>query len=165
MEQAYKRVGYQSPISTTDIIIEYGGLVKPKNGQAEPEQPLRLVLIERGGFPPGTAICGGFHEWGLTGLENACKEAKEETNLEVVIKNARQPFVYDAPDRDPRGHMISHTYIGVGYGRIKAGDDAKAARLYTIDEVKSLVGTGRFAFDHEKILLDYLEHKGLMEKR
>ncbi len=138
--------GYNNPIPTTDAIIEHKG---------------GIVLITRRNPPHGIAIPGGFAEGGLTLEENVRKEALEETGLTMVVKG-RKPFaIYDAPDRDPRGHMISIAYAGAGYGELNAGDDAAGARIYGLDEVKHLISGGRIggiglAFDHAKILGDYI---------
>ncbi len=138
--------GYNNPIPTTDAIIDYEG---------------GIVLITRKNPPYGLAIPGGFAEAGLTLEENVRKEAMEETGLTMVVKG-RKPFaIYDAPDRDPRGHMISVAYAGAGYGELRAGDDAARARVYSIDEVKHLIsgcriGGAGLAFDHAKILGDYI---------
>ncbi len=143
MERNLKPYGW--PIPTTDIIIEY-----------EQQGKAGIVLITRKNPPYGIAIPGGVAELGLTLEENAEKEAREETGLVVRLKNPQRPYVYSSPTRDPRHHMISNTYIAVGSGTLCAGDDAASANLYTPEEVRSLLGKGLFAFDHEDILRDYL---------
>ena len=143
------RPGYRGPISTTDIIIEYNDGTKEG-----------IVFIERANPPRGLALPGGFAEEGLTLPQNARKEAWEETGLEVVLENELRPFTYSEPQRDPRGHMISHMYYGRGSGTLQAGDDAKKAMLLSIEEAKQLRGKGILVFDHEKILEDYLRHRG-----
>ena len=146
--------GFRSPIPTVDIIIEYNN--GSKNG---------IVLIERKNPPYGIALPGGFAEYGLTLEENARKEALEETGLEVILENPNHPLcVYSDPDRDPRAHMISVSYVGKGYGRLRAGDDAKKAWHYTIEETKDLLGKNKFAFpDHEAIIKEYMIQRGYMK--
>lgn len=139
------------PILTTDVIIEY------ENGQKK-----GIVLIERKYFPLGIAIPGGLQEYGITAEENARKEAREETSLEIVIENPERPWLYSNPNRDPRGHMITAVYIARGHGKLKAGDDAKKARPYLIDEIKKMLGKKVFAFDHEDIIKDYLKYRGYL---
>ena len=133
---------YKNPIPTTDTIIEYDK---------------GIVLITRKNPPFGIAIPGGFAECGLSFEENAVKEAKEETGLNVELKKLLN--VYSEPTRDPRGHMISATYIGKGWGELKAGDDAKTAKVYSIPEVKELIQENKLVFDHAKILERYLRFK------
>jgi len=137
------------PFPTTDIIIEYKDRIKEG-----------IVLITRKNFPYGYAIPGGMAETGLSYEENAQKEAKEETGLDVIIRNPNKPWTYSHPSRDPRGHYTSHTYIARGFGVLQSGDDAKTANLYTLDEVVNMLGKNLFAFDHENIIIDYLKHKG-----
>ncbi|MBI1969877.1 NUDIX hydrolase [Candidatus Woesearchaeota archaeon] len=149
--ETYQRPNYRNPFPTTDIIIEYS------DGKKE-----GIVLITRKNPPHGLAIPGGFAEWGLSLEENARKEAREETGLEVILETPEQPLcVHSAPDRDPRAHIISIAYVAKGYGTLRAGDDAVAARLYTIPEVKELIRKRQLAFDHDRILLKYLQWRGL----
>ncbi len=141
---------YRNPIPTTDIIIEY------KDGQKD-----GIVLITRKNPPYGLAIPGGFAEYGISFEENAVKEAKEETGLDVILESPEQPFcVHSNPERDPREHIISVAYIAKGYGRIKGGDDALNARLYSHDEVAELIKRDKLAFDHARILEKYLRIRG-----
>ena len=136
----------------TDIIIEYD------NGKKD-----GIIMITRK-FPPyGIALPGGFLESYLTAAENAIKEAKEETGLEIKISKEIQSWVNSSPDRDPRGRVVSVTYVATGIGKLKAGDDAKTASLYSIDEIISMLGKSKFAFDHENILKRYLKERGLLK--
>ena len=142
---------YRNPIPTTDVIIEYN------NGKKE-----GIILVERKNPPYGLAIPGGFAEWGISLPENAKKEAKEETNLEVILNQPEDvPFcVKSDPSRDPREHMISVTYVARGYGTLRAGDDAKKAYLVTPDEIIQLIQQDKIVFDHPQILMKYLAQKG-----
>ena len=134
----------RNPYPATDTIIEY-----------EYEGKKGIVLIERKNEPYGYAIPGGYHDYGLTGQENAIKESKEETNLDVkIIKLFGE---YSDPNRDLRKHIISNVYVGIGSGIMKAGSDAKSVGLYTPEEVRGMIRRELFAFDHANILTDYLE--------
>jgi len=56
------------------------------------------------------------------------------------------------------------TYVGQGKGTLKAGDDAKAAGLYSIDEVIGLLDTAQFAFeDHKEIIRTFLKYRGYLK--
>lgn len=140
---------YRNPLPTTDIIIEYDDGIKQG-----------IVLVERRNPPYGLAIPGGFAEYGLTLEDNARKEAKEETGLEIEIKNPGRPWVYSNPNRDPRCHTITNVFLAKGRGKLNAGDDAKDAKIYTLYEVESLIKNNRFAFDHGVILQLYLIDRG-----
>ena len=147
----YLRGGYQQPFLATDMIIEYYDGVKEG-----------IVLITRKNKPLGLALPGGFAEYGLTLEQNAQKEAREETGLEIKIKNPENPLcVRSDPHRDPRAHVISVAYVADGKGMFRAGDDAKTAALYSRNEVIGLLGKNKFAFpDHEDIIVKYLQNRG-----
>jgi ADP-ribose pyrophosphatase YjhB (NUDIX family) len=141
---------FRNPFPATDIIIEYAA--DNKRG---------IVLIDRKNIPYGLALPGGFAEYGLSLEENAIKEAKEETGLEVIIENPEHPLcVHSKPGRDPRAHIISITYIAKGYGQLMPDEkeDAKEAILYTIPELKKLIKEeSRFAFrSHIRAIEEYL---------
>ncbi|MEK6967174.1 MAG: NUDIX hydrolase [Nanoarchaeota archaeon] len=130
---------YRNPTPTTDCIIEYEG---------------GIVIITRKNEPHGYALPGGYYEIGITAEENAVKEAKEETGLDIVITSLHG--VYTDPKRDPRQHNISICYIASGSGTLKADSDAMNAAVYSFDKVRQMIETETFAFDHDKILADYL---------
>ena len=126
------------PYVTVDAIIEL------KEG---------IILIERLNPPFGWALPGGFVDYGES-LESAVvREAKEETGMD--LKNVRQFRTYSDPNRDPRFHTIGTVFIAEATGKPKAGDDAKGIKIVKYNELLS----GQYAFDHKKIISDYLESK------
>jgi 8-oxo-dGTP diphosphatase len=144
---------YKNPIPTTDLIMEYN------DGKKE-----GIILIERRNdpFKGCLALPGGYAEYGLTFEENAIKEAKEETGLDVKIIDPEKPFcVHSNPKRDPRYHITNNAYIAKATGVLKKGnfDDAKDPTLYSLREVASLIDNGKLAFDHARILEKYLASK------
>jgi len=139
---------YSGPALATDIIIEYTDAKTSKTG---------IVVIRRKNFPHGLALPGGFAEYGLSFPENARKEAKEETGLDVTIfENERPVYVSSAPGRDPRGHVATVTYVGKGSGILNAGDDAKEAFVCTPTELDHL-DKSEWAFtDHASTIRKYV---------
>jgi len=126
------------PFSTVDAIIEING---------------GIVLIQRSNPPFGFALPGGFVDYNES-LEDAVRrEMKEETDLD--LEDLRQFHTYSEPGRDPRFHTIATVFIAKGKGKPKAGDDAASLKIVKIDEIEKL----NFAFDHKKILQDYLKYK------
>jgi ADP-ribose pyrophosphatase YjhB (NUDIX family) len=125
---------YRNPFPTVDIIIEVKG---------------RILLIERLNEPFGWALPGGFVDYGESLEEAAIREAQEETGLN--LENLRQFKAYSDPERDPRQHNISMVFTAVAHEEPKAGDDAKQARLFSIDELPT-----KLCFDHATILQDYI---------
>ena len=118
-----------------------------------------IILIKRlhPPFKDHWAIPGGFIELGEEVEDAVIRETKEETGLDVIIDKIHG--VYSDPDRDPRGHIITLVYIckniGKINGQLKADTDAKEVKIFKKDELEKL----ELAFDHSKILKDYLNNK------
>ncbi len=109
-----------------------------------------IVLIERENPPLGIAIPGGFVEVGESCEEALIREMKEETGLDVEI--IKLLGVYSQPDRDPRFHTVSITYLCRAYGEPVAGSDAKKVKIFKLEEIPF----DKLVFDHSRILRDYL---------
>ena len=124
------------PFTTVDAIIEL---------------PEGIVIIQRKNPPFGWALPGGFVDYGES-LETAVKrEAKEETNLDLT--EIKQFHTYSDPKRDPRFHTIGTVFIAKAKGKPQAGDDAAGLKVVSVKDLKKY----DFAFDHKKILEDYLK--------
>jgi ADP-ribose pyrophosphatase YjhB (NUDIX family) len=130
------------PIPTVDIIIE----IKRKNGKQG------IILIKRKNPPYGWALPGGFVDYGESLEDAAVREAKEETSLDVRLKD--QLHTYSDPKRDPRQHTISTVYVAAAQGKPKAQDDAQDIGIFTKEEINFPL-----AFDHKKIVTDYFKQK------
>ena len=126
----------KTPLLTVDVVIEL------------PNDANRVILIERRNAPYGWALPGGFVDVGETVETAAVREAQEETGLDVVLKALLG--VYSSPDRDPRGHSVSVTFVGEARGVPRCGDDARDARAFDPEHLPAL------AFDHAEILRDFL---------
>jgi len=112
-----------------------------------------IVLIERSNPPYGWALPGGFVDCGES-LETAvCREAKEETGLELL--NLRQMHTYSDPKRDPRFHTVTAVFIATGKGEARFGDDAKGLKIVPHNELLGL----EYAFDHHSVIRDYLDQR------
>ncbi len=130
----------KTPYLTADGIIEI----------YEDEKFKGIVLIERRNEPRGLALPGGFVDVGERVEDALVREMKEETNLDVQISSLLG--VYSDPMRDPRFHTASVVYVAKATGKPKGGDDAKEAKLYSLDAIPM----GKLVFDHTKIVQDYL---------
>ena len=127
---------YKNPKPTVDIIID---------------QDNSILLIERNNPPFGWALPGGFVDEGESVEQAAIREAKEETNVDVTLKQLL--YVYSNPKRDSRQHNISIVFIAEASGEVKAGDDASKAEYFSFQSLPTL------AFDHKEIIEDYLRWK------
>ncbi len=132
---------YKKPSLTVDgILIENNAIL--------------LIKRKREPFRGMYALPGGFVEYGETVEKAIAREMEEETGL--CVSPQEIVGVYSAPDRDPRGHTVTVVFslrkIG---GKIKGGDDASLAEFIPIDKLPSL------AFDHTRIVEDYLKNKGI----
>ncbi len=134
IDHVVRKLGF-GPYVTVDIIIE------TLEG---------IVLIERSNPPYGWALPGGFVDYGESLEEAAMREAKEETNLNLV--DLRQFHTYSAPGRDPRFHTISTVFVAEGQGEPKSGDDAAGLRIVRYEDLLQL----DYAFDHKEIIEEYL---------
>ena len=117
----------------------------------------KILLVRRKNdpFKGMLSIPGGFINEGETAEEAMTREAKEETSL--VVEPIAILGVYSDPQRDPRMHTISVTFITrIVQGDEDARDDAAALQWINVeDELDSLIQSKQIAFDHSKILNDY----------
>jgi 8-oxo-dGTP diphosphatase len=113
---------------------------------------LKVLLIRRGVEPflGKWALPGGF-----VGIDEsldaaAARELQEEVGVTGIY--LEQLYTFGAPERDPRGRVISVAYfalIDAERQQIVAASDAASAQWHSIFDRR--IGT-RLAFDHDKIL-------------
>lgn len=132
----------RNPFPTVDVVVERG------DG--------RILLIRRSNPPSGWALPGGFVDYGESTEDAARREVLEEAGITVLLTELLG--IYSRPDRDPRFHTLSVTYVGRSREPLRAGDDAEEAREFELDELPEL------AFDHAQILRDYIHFKETGEK-
>lgn len=144
-----KGFNFPSVFVTTDAVLTQSGYI---------------LLIKRGGFPYKDcwALPGGYLDKGKFIVENMIKELREETKLKVpdkVLKGSiKSVEMFDHPDRDPRGRVITHGfYIDLGFPdeklpKVKGSDDAKHAEWVKLSDVTS----DMMAFDHYHIIKRFI---------
>lgn len=119
----------------------------------------KIVLIERKNQPFGWAFPGGFVDYGESVESAVVREVLEETTLNIVDQTLENVGVYSAPERDPRGHVVSVVFSCEATGTPKACDDAKNIKLFDLDDLPEL------AFDHKDILECFLEKRNLKQEK
>lgn len=122
---------------------------------------LSVLLIERGDEPYAGhwALPGGFMDPGEDAATAAWRELAEETGVEQWAGHLEQLKTYSAPGRDPRHRVVSvaHVAFAPNLPTPVAGDDARNARWWAVDDVLGGEDAPALAFDHAEILTDALE--------
>lgn len=122
-------------------------------GYEDQDEVPSVLLVQRkyDPFAGYWAIPGGFVEENEDPRHTAVRELREETGIQLSNLQTFLIDVFGAPDRDPRGHVVSIVYAYAMEGRPepRADDDAMWARWFpfvqAIDELQ-------LAFDHKSIL-------------
>jgi len=135
---------------TADLVI-----LTVRDGQ------LQVLLIERGNepFKGCLALPGGFLRDGEDLDTAARRELLGETGIGGThIPHLEQLRVYSAPDRDPRGRVVTVAYLALAPNLPlpTASTDAVAAAWTSAGPL--LHSPGQLAFDHDQILADTVEH-------
>lgn len=110
---------------------------------------LHVLLIERKDdpFKGQWALPGGYLEEDETIDQAVLRELEEETSVKLAWME--QLYTFGDPGRDPRGRVISTSYLALVRAAdvtVEAGDDAAKAKWFPISGLPSL------AFDHNKII-------------
>jgi 8-oxo-dGTP diphosphatase len=123
---------------------------------------LCALVVKRGSEPYADrwALPGGFVEPDEDLADAARRELEEETAVRVEQARLEQLASYGAPDRDPRGRVVSVAWLAVVPQGTDptAGSDAAEAQWRPVDSmVDGPRGEGGMAFDHRRILADGVE--------
>ena len=118
----------------------------------------RVLLVNRGNepFKGKWAVPGGFVDLDEELEDAAARELAEETGLTGV--KLEQMRAFGTVGRDPRGRMITITFMGIateGQDQIRAGDDAAKAQWFDIEDLPE-----DMAFDHGEVLKFAVEKLG-----
>jgi 8-oxo-dGTP diphosphatase len=124
------------------------------------DHALHALVIQRA-TPPHTgrlALPGGFLRDQETLDQAAHRKLAHETGLDAASLHIRQLHTYSAPDRDPRGRIVSVLYVALmpDLPLPTAGGDATTATWTPVDEL--LTAPQTLAFDHHQLLTDAVDH-------
>ena len=144
MTQTEEHGKHKNPVPAVDFLIS-----KDNNSK------ILLVRRKNDPFKDMLSIPGGFINEGETAEDAMRREAKEETSL--IVEPTAILGVYSDPQRDPRMHTLSVTFITrIVQGNENARDDAAALQWIKLEgELDNLIQSQQIAFDHSKILNDY----------
>ena len=130
----------RNPVPTIDIILS-------ENSNSN---KVLIIKREKDPFKDYFSLPGGFVKEGEKVEDAVRREAEEE--LLVKVEPIDILGVYSDPNRDPRGHIMSITFIAkITSGELKAGDGVAELRWIEINNLTNM----KFGFDHSKILDDY----------
>ena len=119
------------------------------------EDKMQLLLVERRNEPFKGKWClpGGFVNIDEELEEAVVRELFEETGLTGV--RLEQVHTFGRCGRDPRGRVITVTYMGIvreGESKVQAGDDAAKAQWFDIEKLPE-----DLAFDHNTVVAFAIE--------
>jgi 8-oxo-dGTP diphosphatase len=120
------------------------------------QDALQVLVITRANEPfrGRPALPGGFLRGDEDIADGAVRELAEETGLDGRRLHLEQLKAYGAPDRDPRGRVVSVAFLAMmpDLPLPTAGSDASSAAWAPVDKV-----LGTLSFDHDQILADAVE--------
>lgn len=120
------------------------------------QDALQVLVITRANEPfrGRPALPGGFLRDDEDIADGAVRELVEETGLDGRRLHLEQLKAYGAPDRDPRGRVVSVAFLTMmpDLPLPTAGSDASSAGWVPVDQA-----LGTLSFDHDQILGDAVE--------
>lgn len=130
---------YVAPTLTVDAVIF----------QLSAENELHVLLTKRANepFKGSWALPGGYNAAGQTTIEALTHVVKHKAGIDIdtQLNYLEQLYTFDTIARDPRGHAVSVTYMGLGCA-IEPHDSAQTIGFYPVEKLPNL------AYDHEEII-------------
>lgn len=140
---------YIPPILTVDTVIFQ--LI---------DDELFVLLIKRTAepFQGKWALPGGYNAAGETTHDAMERVLKIKAGIEIQdIKLIEQLYTFDTVARDPRGHAVSVTYMGMGKDLVPEGSKTtQTPQFFPVNNLPEL------AYDHENII--HYAHERLQSK-
>lgn len=110
---------------------------------------LQVLLTKRASqpFKDAWALPGGYCAKGQTTIEALNSVVKRKVGLDIKqdLKYIEQLYSFDTVARDPRGHAVSVTYMGIGH-KIETASGDQASQWHPVDSLPEL------AYDHQDII-------------
>lgn len=125
------------------------------------DNELSVLLIQRARdpFKGMWALPGGYNPAGETTHEAMARILKVKAGIETTQLNyIEQLYTFDTVARDPRGHCISVTYLGLGHGLTpKANPSTEHPQFFPVMNLPE-----DLAYDHDEII--HYAHSRLKSK-
>lgn len=149
----YNIADFERPSVATDIVVFRVVEEAEKNKKKKRPKKLQVLLIKRATYPfkDCWTLPGGFCQPNEKVEDTARRELKEETNVSGV--DVRLIGVYSEPGRDPRGWIISNTYMALINNldcELRTDEEAWEAGWFSMDDIENL----SIGFDHLTIIKD-----------
>ena len=114
-----------------------------------------IVVVVRLGQVKGLALPGGKQDPDESLSDTISREIDEETGLSFIVQETFG--TYADPGRDPRGKYVSTVFVGKARGTLRNEPNKTQVALYDLATFECTKGA--FAFDHAKIIQDYLDSR------
>ena len=112
------------------------------------DNSLQVLLIRRSNNPMknSLALPGGYNAKGQTTMEAFMRILERKAGIAArQIELIEQLYTFDTVSRDPRGHAVSVTYLGLGNGLV-VNSTTENPEFYPVDNLPQV------AFDHKQII-------------
>lgn len=134
--QQYDITKYERPSIAADMAVFSVMGNDKENYRKLPEKKLKILLIKRASYPYKNqwALPGGFCRKGEEIMDAAYRELFEETQVRDAYLSLAG--VFGEEGREPRGWIISHTFLALFDGekcKLRAGSDAWDARWFEVE--------------------------------
>lgn len=149
----YSIENFERPSVATDIVVFRVVEEAEENKKKKRPKKLQVLMINRATYPYKNcwSLPGGFCQSNEKVEDTAKRELFEETNVSGV--ELKLIGVYSEPGRDPRGWIISNTYMALVNNlecEIRTDEEAWEAKWFAIDELDEI----SIGFDHRTIIND-----------
>lgn len=153
---AYSISNYERPSVAADIVVFRVVEKEEENKKKMRPKCLQALLIKRANYPFRNywTLPGGFCRSDERIEDTARRELYEETG--VAGTNMKLTGVYSEPGRDPRGWIISNTYMALinnSECELRTDEEAWEAGWFSPEELETL----EIGFDHRLIIGDALQ--------
>ena len=125
---------YEHPFLTADVVVMTIGASEQSNYRKLPKKRMEVLLVERAAEPfrGMWSLPGGFVNPGQTARDAAVSKLAEKTGVDDVY--LEQLYTFSAPDRDPRGWVVSCSHLAlIEKGMVSRQSLEPGARWFAAD--------------------------------